>query len=709
VKAVEIIIVGMPSKRAHKALNPLPGKLTGCRERRYPLPIAADLAGWTAICLAVLIAYTPALYETFLWDDAAHVTRPDLQSVQGLWRIWFQLGATQQYYPLLHSAFWIEHRLWGDAVSGYRLVNIALHALSACLVVAIVQRLEVPGAWLSGFLFALHPVCTEAVAWISEQKSTLSAFFYLAAALTYLSFDRTRRATLYWSAFFLFILALLSKSITATLPAAILLILWFRRGRLSWKFDVLPLLPWFTVGAASGLFTAYVENKYIGAHGATFSLDPVQRVLLAGRAAWFYLLKLVFPSDLIFVYPHWTISSSVWWQYLFPAGIFVTAAALLALSRRARGPLTAFLYFIGTLFPVLGFFNVYPFRYSWVADHFQYLASLGILVPAAWAVSRLLSGSARSELLKVGVPALLCLTLGALTWRQGGFYKSTETLFAETLAHNPDSSMANNNLGFELARLPDRQAEAVARFEAALRADPESAEAHENLGLALSKVPGQLPEAIVHLEKAERLQPDYPESHLNLGSVLAKTPGRASEAIAEYETALRLKPDYEVAHLDLGTALAGTSRVKEAIAHYRAALAIDPESAQAHYSLANVLARTPDSMDAAITEYDAALQINPAYVEARTNLATALATIPNRLPDAAREYRAALEINPQSVEAHYDIALVLARMPGRESEAMAELETVMRLRPQFAQPRSMLEQLRKALSAEHSADRHTGR
>lgn len=279
----------MPSKRAHKALN------RSARQAQRPQgaalsaavrdPVVADLAGWAAIFLAVLIAYAPALHGAHLWDDAAHITRPDLQSVHGLWRIWFDLGATQQYYPLLHSAFWIEHRLLGDAVTGYHLVNMALHALSACLVVAIVRRLELPGAWLSGFLFALHPVCTEAVAWISEQKSTLSTAFYLAAALTYLSFDRTRRAALYWSAFFLFILALLSKSVTATLPAAILLILWFQRGRLSWKRDALPLLPWLALGAASGLFTAYVENAYIGAHGAAFSLTAVQKLLLAGRAA----------------------------------------------------------------------------------------------------------------------------------------------------------------------------------------------------------------------------------------------------------------------------------------------------------------------------------------------------------------------------------------------------------------------------------------
>ena len=146
-----------------------------------------DAAIWLSMFCATLLAYLPALRGGLLWDDNMHVTRPDLRSLHGLWRIWFDLGATQQYYPLLHSAFWLEHRIWGDAVLGYHLTNVVLHAASACLVVMIVRRLALPGAWLAGFLFALHPVCVEAVAWISEQKSTLSGVFYLAAALTYLA------------------------------------------------------------------------------------------------------------------------------------------------------------------------------------------------------------------------------------------------------------------------------------------------------------------------------------------------------------------------------------------------------------------------------------------------------------------------------------------------------------------------------------------
>ena len=221
---------------------------------------------------ATLAAYSPALNGGLVWDDDGHVTKPALQSLHGLGRIWFEVGATQQYYPMLHSAFWIEHRLWGDSVLGYHLTNVFLHVMAACLVVWIMRRLSLPGAWFAGFLFALHPVCVEAVAWIAEQKSTLSAVFYLGAAIAYLRFDQTRRKTLYFYALGLFVLALLSKTVTATLPAALLLVFWWQRKRVGWKRDVRPLLPWFALGAAAGLFTAWVERRYVAAEGPDFEL-----------------------------------------------------------------------------------------------------------------------------------------------------------------------------------------------------------------------------------------------------------------------------------------------------------------------------------------------------------------------------------------------------------------------------------------------------
>ena len=321
-----------------------------------------DLLLAAALVSAVLLAYHPAWHGGLIWDDDGHVTRPELRSWQGLYRIWYEPGATQQYYPALHTAFWIEHRLWGDATLGYHLVNVLLHAAAAALVALVLRRLAVPGAYLAAAVFALHPVHVESVAWITEQKNTLSAVFYLAAMLVYLRFDRTRKLLPYCCALGLFVLGLESKTVTATLPAALLVIFWWQRGRLSWRRDVLPLVPFFVLGAAAGLVTAVFERKLIGAEGAAFDWSILDRCLIAGRAICFYLGKLFWPADLIFIYPRWHIDPSDWRQYLYPAaavGLLAAAWAVWAV-RRWRGPLAAMLYFVGTLLPVLGFCNVYP-------------------------------------------------------------------------------------------------------------------------------------------------------------------------------------------------------------------------------------------------------------------------------------------------------------------------------------------------------------
>ena len=302
----------------------------------------------------------------------------------------------------------MEHRLWGDAVVGYHLTNILLHAAAACLVVAIVRRLlgggpaprrrpgpaldNTPAPWLAGLIFALHPVCVESVAWISEQKNTLSAVFYLGSALVYLDFDRDRRRSRYWLALGLFVLALLTKTVTATLPAALLVVFWWQRGRLGWRRDVRPLLPWLASASPRGcLRRGWSEALCIGgARGRISRLTVLERGLLAGRVIWFYLGKLVWPADLMFIYPRWTVDAAVVVAVSVSAGVLALVLGLGVVARRPgpAGPrgaagLAGFLIFAGTLFPALGFFNVYPFVYSYVADHFQYLASLGIIVPLA--------------------------------------------------------------------------------------------------------------------------------------------------------------------------------------------------------------------------------------------------------------------------------------------------------------------------------------
>lgn len=631
-------------------------------------------AMWPLLVCTTLAAYLPVLHGGLLWDDNSHVTKPDLQSLHGLWRIWFDLGATQQYYPLLHTAFWLEHRVWGDAVLGYHLTNIALHALSACLVVLIVRRLALPGAWLAGFVFALHPVCVEAVAWISEQKSTLSGAFYLAAVLTYLHFDQTRRKSRYFPALGLFVLALMSKTVTATLPAALLVVFWWQRGRIAWRRDVLPLVPWFAVGASAGLFTAWVEKnpRYIGAQGTHYALTLLQRLLLAGRVPWFYACKIIWPSNLMFIYPRWKIDPGEWWQYLFPVGLAALTAALVVLARKSRGPLAGFLFFAGSLFPVLGFLDVYPFRYSYVADHFQYLAALGIIVPVASGLTVLAGRISPGRIGSIAVPALLLTTLGAASWQQSGIYRDYETLFRETLARNPNSALLHNNLGVALMLTPGRVPEAMTEFEAAVRLEPDSPDYHDNLGLALAAMPSRVADAIAEYQTALRMDPHFQAAHLNLGLAWMSMPGHQQDAVAEYRKAiaeyqktLRTAPDYWEPHLNLGIAYAQIpGRQADAIAEYRAALQIKPDSELAHFHLGNIL-QTTGRLEEAIAEYRIALRIKPDALDARYELAYALARIPGRVPEAIVECQDLLRISPNDGPARELMASLLAFQESR--------------------------------------------
>ena len=583
--------------------------------------ILRDVVTFAAVFLAALLAYWPALRGGFIWDDDAHVTSPALQSLHGLWRIWLQLGATQQYYPLLHSAFWIEHRLWGDAVLGYHLANLTQHALSACLVVLIVRHLRLPGAWLAGCIFALHPVCVEAVAWISEQKSTLSGVFYLAAALTYLHFDRSRRRSHYLWALGLFLLALLSKSVTATLPAALLVVFWWRRGRIDWRRDARPLLPWFGLGATSGLFTAWVERTYIGAQGATYELTFVQHILLVGRMLCFYAGKIVWPSNLMFSYPRWQPDPTVWWQYLYPLTVAVVGAGLVVLARSRRGPLAGFLIFGGTLFPVLGFLHVFPFKFSYVADHFQYLASLGIIVPGACLLIEGSRGIVTGKTASRVVGVVLLVVLGILTWQQSSLYRDRETLYRATLTRNPDSWMIHNLLGMDLAQTSGRLSDAAAEFQATLRLNPDHAKAHMNLGNVLSQMPGRLPDAIAEYQIALRLSPNYAPAHSNLGIALMQMPGRQADAVAEFQASVRLEPSDARTHQWLAFVLAQLpGRLPDAIAEYEAALNIQPDDPDTHMDLGDALAQLPDRHQEAIAQYEKVLQIHPDSEAARQSI-----------------------------------------------------------------------------------------
>ena len=639
------------------------------------------LVGWAMLFCVTLMAYWPSLHGGFLWDDNAHVMAPNMRSLESLWRIWFDVGATQQYYPLLHSAFWLEHKLWGDAVLGYHLTNVLLHALAACLLVAILRKLAVPGAWLAGFVFALHPVCVEAVAWISEQKSTLSAVFYLGAALVYLHFDQTRRRWQYALALGLFVAALLSKTVTATLPAALLLILWWLRGRIDGKSDVLPLLGWFVVGVGGGLFTARVEKIYIGAEGADFALTFLERSLLAGRAICFYLIKLIWPANLTFIYPRWTLNASEWWQYLFPVAVLALVVGLALFAKRNRGPLAGFLFFAGTLFPALGFFNVYPFLYSYVADHFQYLASLGVIVPLS---AGLALGAKRlhveSRWPAAAAGGLLLCALGTLSWAQSSMYQDVETLYRTTLARNPDCWLAHNNLGAELLESSNRVPEAMAHLETAVRLKPDYAPARSNRGNALARI-GRWPEAIAEYKTALRIKPDSQKVHNNLGNAFLNA-GRFEEALAEFQTALRVNAESAQVRNNLGSALSNLGRFTEAIGQFEAAVRLDPNYSEAQGNLGLTLFKT-GRVEEAITTLRHAVRSRPDAASVRGKLAFALLNV-GRLSEAVAEFETAARLEPDSPLSHFNLGFALSRMPGRLEDAIAEYETATRIAPDFA-------------------------
>jgi tetratricopeptide (TPR) repeat protein len=626
------------------------------------------------IVAATFVVYLPAVRGGLIWDDTAHVTRPELRSLPGLWRIWTEIGATQQYYPLLHSAFWLQYKLCGMWTPGYHLVNIFLHAANACLVWRILLRLKIPGAFLAAMVFAVHPVHVESVAWITELKNTLSGFFYLSSALIYLRFGHDRRPPLYCAALFLFVLGLLTKTVIATLPAALLVIFWWQRGSLSWSRDVWPLIPWLVLGLAAGLFTAWFENQIVGAHGARFELSWLQRLILSGRIIWFYLSKLVWPRDLVFIYPRWSISSTIGLQSLATLSVILLACAFWAIRRISRAPLAAFLFFVGTLVPVLGFFNVYPFRFSFVADHFQYLASLGIITLASAGAACWLNRA--SPVIRtagqVGCVAVL-VALGILTFRQSRMYGDLEALYRTTISDNPDSFMPRYNLGTFLND-SGRWQEAIPVLEGAVplaRDDEDRADALCNLGGSLFET-GRKEEAVATYRHAIQLAPRDAQAQFDLGLGLAAL-GQISEAIECYRQALRLKPDFAKAHNSLGLALSATGQRDAAIEHFRQAVSLNRDNSKAHKNLATLLVAAGQYQEAE-QHYSRALEIDPDDAMVCNNLAWIYTQSPQRSdrlgPEALRLAHRAVDLtggkDPRFVET---LAVAYAAV-GRFSDAV---------------------------------------
>lgn len=606
---------------------------------------------------AAVVAYIPAMRSGFIWDDDDYVyANPTLAAPDGWLRLWSP-GETPQYYPLVFTTFWVEAQVWGaDHAFGFHVVNVLLHALSAILVWCILTRINVPGAWLAAAVFALHPVCVESVAWITERKNVLSGFCYFAALLSFLRFEDAGKWRWYAVALALFVLALLSKTVTCTLPVAILIIRWWRRRPID-RRTIAAVAPMFLIGAALAIITVWVEKTHVGAEGVDWHVTVPQKIILAGRALWFYAGKIVWPENLIFIYPRWTLNAASVVQWFWPiAAVAVLAVAIALRKRIGRGPAAAMLFFGVTLGPALGFIQVYPMRYSYVADHFQYLASLGVIVLVVAVLARI---AARWPKPAQAMPAVALLgVLGFLTWRQCAAYKDVETLWTETLARNDDAWIAHNNIGVLLDQRGDIEP-AEKHYRRSLELKPDNYEAMNNLGLILT-TRGRPQEAITWYQKVLAARPDAKQTQLNLGMALLNA-GKPAEAAACFQRVIDESPNAAQAYDGLGQALVQMERREAAEIVFRKALDLDPNNARVLSNLGLLLYQMGRSDDA-IPPLERAVAISPGDVQARLNLGIIL-TRTRRYADAIRVLQEGVQQNAPNQYLCMNLAWLLATAP----------------------------------------------
>jgi tetratricopeptide (TPR) repeat protein len=599
--------------------------------------------------LITLVVYIPAMRAGFVWDDDLFLTNnPLIKTDDGLYRFWFTTEPPD-YFPLVSTSLWFEWRVWGMDATGYHVVNIVLHAISSMLIWLVLRRLKIPGAWLAALIFAIHPVNVESVARITERKNTQPMVFYLLTILLYLRFESDGRRRWYVLALSAFLIALLSKTSVVMLPFVLLGCAWWQRGNIQRK-DLVRSIPFFVMSGVLGLVTVWYQLNAIGGD-IVRSGGFFPRLAAAGWAVWFYVYKAIFPYKLSFVYPRWEIDPSSIVSYL-PGLILVTCFVAFWRYRKGWGkaPLFALCYFVVTLFPVIGFFDINFMRYSLVTDHWQYTSIIGIIaLVAGAAISMVKSWQGQLQKLACAAAVILVGVLSVLTWGQCHVYKDVEALWRDTISKNPNAWIAHNNLGSVLAA-QGKFDEALIHCSEALQINPGHAWIHGALGVALAGK-GRLDEAIDHFSQAVKLKPDFAKAYNDLGLAL-KRQGRLEKAAGQFYHAVRINPEYAEAHLNLGMLLAGQGKIEEALHHFSEAARIAPESADVHYNVGLALA-IQGKPNQAIRHFSEAVRVRPDFAEAHLNLGAMLAS-QARFDEAIGHFSEALRIRPDFPEAkHY--------------------------------------------------------
>ena len=542
-----------------------------------------DALGVAAMIVLVAVAYFPATQAGFVWDDLIFTESRSIHEWSDIRDIWFtprHVSNEGHYWPLVYTTFWMEYRIWGLDPTGYHVVNVLLHLVNSLLVWFILRRLGVPGAWLAGAVFAVHPMHVESVAWVIERKDVLSALFYLTAVLAWLRWEETEDRRVYGLSIALFAAGLLCKSVVVTLPAALLVLRWWKRGRVT-RADLLHTAPFFAVGLCVTL-ADYAYYRTI--ESVDFGYSIVERALIAARAVWFYATKLSWPDDLAVIYPLWNVSVSdpLAWAYVVAAA--ATAGLLWFFRNRiGRGPLAGALFFAITLSPTLGFIDYGFMQYSLVADRFQYLAGIGFIAAVVGAAVQLAHRlPERYWAVGWGIAACVVGVLVVLTWQQASVYRNSETLFTHVLAYNPKSVTAHVHLSATLLD-QGRWEEGLATARAGIEHDADEAKLHYNAGFALHNL-GEPEQAEERYRRALELDAKYTKALINLGVLLA-IQERYDEALERFDAVIALDPDFAKAHFNRGLTLFRLDRMEEAERSLERALSLDPTHRDARRTL----------------------------------------------------------------------------------------------------------------------------
>ncbi|HXK01464.1 MAG TPA: tetratricopeptide repeat protein [Verrucomicrobiae bacterium] len=581
-----------------------------------PRPAVLDIWIGAGLFATVLLVYAQVRHFEFITlDDLSSewvlgpMTRRGI-TLQGLW--WaLRSGAENWWFPLTRFSHMLDCELFGLNSGAHHFISVLLHAVSTVVLFAFFRRATGdlwPSAFVA-FVFAMHPLHVESVAWVAERKDVLCAFFWMWTLWSYLRYvqrpDRQRYAVVAIS----LCLSLMSKSMAVSLPCVLVLAdFWPLCRPISIGASIREKLPLFAMAAAAGVITIICAHQG-GAGVATFPL--ALRLENALLRYVLYVAKTFWPANLAVFYPY--PASIPAWQPVVCAVLLASITAAALRLRKYRYLAAGWLWYLGTMALVIGV--VQSGWQAW-ADRYMYIPMIGISVMLAWGVAEVPHRRPRAKTSVAALGVASCIAMAAATYTQLAYWQNTETLFTRALAVTDRNYMAHNSLGAYLLDRPGRLPEAIGHFEQAIRIDPRNAVAQNDLGLALLRM-DRLPEAREHLEQAVRLKPDSFESHNNLAAALLRTPGRMDDALAEFQAAVRIRPDSAEAHYNLGAILSKMpGRVPEAVDHLQAALQITPDF-DTHYALAVALLQIPGRTAEARVQLQAALRLKPDSQEAR--------------------------------------------------------------------------------------------